>query len=155
MGWWSADIMGGDTPLDFKSAIYDKLKLDQFKCSKKQVKKAFEGLTETQLQKMIPSIVTKWGCGEPGKDYHTDQTSIGYQVLAVEMMASGVRIQPSIFKLFEKWIPQDQWALEDDERNGKIDDLLKKLYKYDSTPVEIESKGLLEVYYDKILKDKA
>jgi len=86
MGWWSTDIMGGDTPLDFKSEIYDKLGLDQFKAKKPEIKKAFEALSERELKGLIPKTVTKWGCGEPGEDFHTNCTSIGYQVLAVEMM---------------------------------------------------------------------
>jgi len=154
MGWWSEDIMGGDTPLDFQSFIYDKLKIDHGQRTKIQIKKAFQGMSETQLLRMIPSIVTKMGCGEPGSDFHNDHTSIGYQVLALEMMSCGVRIQPSLFKQMEKWIPQDLWALECDTRNSKVDFLLKKLYSYDGVPVRIESKGLLEVFHDRI-KDRS
>jgi hypothetical protein len=30
MGWWSYDIMGGDTPLDYESFIYEILKVEKF-----------------------------------------------------------------------------------------------------------------------------
>jgi len=54
-----------------------------------------------------------------------------------------------------KRIPQDGWALEDDERNTKIDLLLKKLYHYDGTPEDIKSQGLLEAIVNHIDQGKS
>ena len=156
MGWWSTDIMGGDTPLDFKSVIIDdKLGLDQFKAKPAQVKAAFEGLSEKSINEMIPRIVNKWGCGEEGSDSHNDYLSMGYQVLAVLMMECGAQIRPTTFKKMEKYIPLDQWALSDDERNAAIDNLLKVLFRYDGTPIKINSKGLLEVFAEHISEGKS
>lgn len=152
MGWWSTDIMGGDTPLDFKSDIYNKLKLDPFKSTRSKIKKVFDEMDEKTINSLIPSTVTRWGCGEPGSDFHNDMTSIGYQVLAIEMMRCGAKIRPTTFKQMEEWIPLDGWSQDDDERNTKVNILLKTLYSYDGSPIEIKSQGLMDVFAEHLSK---
>lgn len=150
MGWWSTDIMGGDTPLDFKSAILDQIGLDEFKAKPEQIRKAFDSLDEKTLREVIPAIVNEWGCGDPGGDFYKNEVSIGFQVLAVLMMESGARISPGIQGLMDVRIMDDDWAKEDDERKGKIKHLLQTLRSYSGEPVEVKSKGLLEVLAGRI-----
>ena len=145
MGWWSLKIMGGDSPLDFKSSIYDSLGLDQFEAKPHQTQKAFNELSEDKLNQIIPDIVSEWGCGNPGEDFHTEETSIGFQVLAFLMMESGANIPPSTRQLMEEWIVKDPWSSDDEERKEVIDDHLTKLRNYNGTPPALETgEGLLE-----------
>ena len=151
MGWWSEDIMGGDTPLDFQGSIYEKLG-SNWQTSRSEKKRVFEQASTETLAGLIPTIVTQWGCGEPGEDFHTSETGIGYQVLAVEMMGCGSPISDSLRADMLKWIPLDGWAQEDEDRYSKIQNLLEKLKGYNSTPTTIESKGLMQVYREKVAK---
>lgn len=152
MGWWSKTIMGGDTPLDFKSDFFDKIGVDQFNDSKKVIKKAFVKGQDYFIEG-VDEVLNSWGCGKPGEDYYKDKKSIGFQVLAVIMMEHGIKINPEIKTLMLEWIPKDEWAKEDSERNGYIENLIDSLEAYDgSSPVHTTSKGLLEVFADKLNK---
>lgn len=152
MGWWSTDILGGDTPLDFKSEFYSKLKLDQFKDKGDKVKTAFEKYQKKFVSDgEMDNILNKWGCGEPDESYYRNHKSIGYQVLAVILMENGCQISYDLKDIMLDWIPTDDWASEDGERKTTIQNLVKALKAYDgSVPFKIKSKGLFEVWAEKI-----
>ena len=152
MGWWSEDIMGGDTPLDFQGSIYEKLG-SNWQASQSEKKRVFDQASAKTLAELIPTIVTQWGCGEPGEDFHTNETSIGYQVLAVEMMGCGSPISDSLKADMLQWIPLDGWSQEDEDRKAKITELVEKLNSYHSFPISIESKGLMEVFQERVAKN--
>jgi len=144
MGWWSKTIMGGDTPLDFKSEFFDLAGVDQFNDREIKVKKAFEE-SQDKFIKGIDKVLKRWGCGKPGSAYYNDKKSIAFQVLAVQMMTSGCVIKEELKSLMLEWIPKDEWASEDNERKKRIDELIEILNGYADNPVDIEREGLFEV----------
>jgi hypothetical protein len=149
MGWWSKTIMGGDTPLDFKSEFFDLAGVDQFNDKGPKVKKAFDE-SQDKFIKGIDKVLKRWGCGKTGSDYYNDKKSIAFQVLAVQMMETGCIIKEDIRSLMLEWIPKDGWAAEDDERKEKIDKLLESLNGYTGKPTGTEYEGLLDKIYEKM-----
>jgi hypothetical protein len=150
MGWWSKTIMGGDTPLDFQSVFFDKMGVDQFNDSKKEVKKAFENGQDYFITG-VDAVLNRWGCGNPDEEFYIDYKSIGFQVLAVIMMEHGIKINQELKVLMLECIPNDEWAKEDSERNGYVQNLIDSLKAYEgSKPVKTTSKGLLEAIAEKI-----
>lgn len=143
MGWWSKTIMGGDTPLDFKSEFFDLAKVDQFNDKRPKVKKAFEE-SQDKFTKGIDKLLNRWGCGKSGSDYYNDKKSIGFQVLAVQMMVHGCVIKEELKSLMLEWIVKDEWAGEDPEREKRINELVETLKNYDNKPTSIKSEGLLQ-----------
>jgi hypothetical protein len=143
MGWWSKTIMGGDTPLDFKSEFFDLAKVDQFNDERSKVKKAF-GESQDKFTKGIDKILKRWGCGKSGSEYYNDQKSIAFQVLAVQMITHGCVIKEELKTLMLEWIVKDVWAAEDPEREKRINELVETLKNYDNKPTSVKSEGLLE-----------
>lgn len=145
MGWWSTTIMGGDTPLDFKSEFYRVIKMDQFKDKGVRVKKAFEQAQTQFISGEIDKIMNSWGCGKPDESFYKDYKSIGFQVLSVLMMENGCELNPELKQMMLEWIPQDSWTQEDDERKKNVDDLLNKVNNYNNKVTTVKGEGLFEV----------
>jgi len=143
MGWWSKTIMGGDTPLDFKSEFFDLAGVDQFNDKRSKVKKAFDE-SQDKFIKGIDKVLKRWGCGKIGSEYYNDQKSIGFQVLAVQMMTHGCVIKEELKDLMLKWIVKDVWASQDPEREQRIKELEEALKNYNSKPTSIKSESLLQ-----------
>lgn len=153
MGWWSVDILGGDTPLDFQGTFEDMAGIEPSYSDnptpESDQKKLIESLTDTFLNGGINDILNRWGCGEEGSPFFNEYKSIGYQVLAVMYMRVGAVIDEELKGYMLYWIPLDEWAKEDDERKSRIDNLIKALEGYDgSSPMVIKSQGLFEVMAD-------
>ena len=142
MGWWSATIMGGDTPLDMEHAIGKLL-------NGETGKETLESSQDELVQTGIDSILNRWGCGEPHEAFYIDQKSIGFQVLAYLMLEHGCEIHPSTQEAFLEWIPKDEWASEDDVRKGYIDNLIEAIQNYDGKPMKLKNEGLFEVFAKK------
>jgi hypothetical protein len=142
MGWWSATIMGGDTPLDMEHAIGKLL-------NGETGKETLENSQDELVQTGIDSILNRWGCGEPHEAFYINEKSIGFQVLAYLMLKHGCEIHPSTQEAFLKWIPKDEWASEDDERKGYIDNLIEAIQNYDGKPMKLKNEGLFEVFAKK------
>ena len=159
MGWWSSDILGGDTPLDFQDSFHDLVGIDEGydneddKTSVADRKMLYEKEDKSFVNKAIDGILNRWGCGDPEDAYYKEQLSIGYQVLAVEMMACGAKISDELKVLMEFHIPNDEWSHDDQERAGKINQLYEALLSYTGeAPVVISSKGLFETIAEKLSK---
>lgn len=150
MGWWSTTIMGGDTPLDFKSEIFEVIDRDQFKDTGAKVRVPLEKSQSLFLNGKIDDIMNRWGCGKPDETFYKEYKSIGFQVLTVLMMGYGCKIQPELKALMREWILQDGWAKEDNERQGNIDDLIKKLDSYNGSAIAVKSESLLQKWQEKI-----
>lgn len=140
MGWWSTDIMGGDTPLDFEDAFYEIAGVEKFpesggktKLNKETVEKNFDRFTD---------VVHK--CSY--------EQEIGWQVLAVVALSAGINIPVVAIAEMKQACMNDQWATEDNERRITIDSLLNSLNTYDGTPIIINSRGLFEVMAQKLGK---
>jgi hypothetical protein len=139
MGWWSTDILGGDTPLDFEDAIYGICETDKFPEGG-----GIASLTRQSIETSLGEIVSM--IEDAG-----DDANIGYQVLAVLMLKAGAAIPESLFSRMEDACHTDEWAQENEERRETVQGLLGALQAYDnSTPIVIRSRGLFEVIAQKL-----
>jgi hypothetical protein len=143
MGWWSKDIMGGDSPLDVKDEIYGICEVDEFPedGSHKKISKA-------DLEKHLPKIL-EFLRKQENNDYY-DEKSIGFQVLGVMMMEAGAKISEDLKKEILEESAEDSWAKEDKERDVIVKNFEEALRTYIGKPVVIRSKGLFEVISEKI-----
>lgn len=140
MGWWSTDILGGDTPLDFEDEIFGICEVEKFPESGGRADLTAEDLTNNLGD--ILSMIESARFGE---------TYIGFQVLSVLMMKAGAPIPESLFPTLEDACFMDEWAKESDERKEATDGLLAALRAYDNqTPIIVRSRGLFEVMAEKL-----
>jgi len=142
MGWWSTDIMGGDTPLDFEDTFYDICGVEKFPEGGGMAPLTKADL-ETNLNKIMDFLdADKWG-----------ESNIGYQVLAVTMLKAGAFISGDLQDFMMQACENDEWAKESDERKIATDGLFNALASYDNEhPIIIKSKGLFEVMAEKLSK---
>jgi len=145
MGWWSTDIMGGDTPLDYKDAFYDICGVDEFPETGVRVKLTREDM-ETHLNEMVEFIdKNEW-----------DDSDIGYQVLGVLLMRAGATINGDLRDFIMQACENDAWATMDDERQIATTNLFNAIRDYENgTPVVITSKGLIRVITEKLSNDSS
>lgn len=147
MGWWSTDILGGDTPLDWEDEFYGIARVDKFDGSAKgkinYIPKEILEKKQFEYADLIDAS-TKWM--EP---------DIGYQVLAVMMMRAGASIDPEVKGKMVTAALGDQWASEDSEREKTMQGLVKALSQYDGkTPILIKSRGLFQVMAENLSSEK-
>ena len=136
MGWWSTDILGGDTPLDWEEDIKEIIS-GGYLTNNDVTAEQFENMDEVFVNNKIGSIA----------QLRMYDKSIAYQVLAVIGMRGGAGISMQLKILMLSHIRQDEWQHEDEDRRAVIENLMNTLKTYDGTvPVKINSKGLLEVY---------
>jgi hypothetical protein len=147
MGWWSTDILGGDTPLDWEDEFYGISKVDKFGGAEKgKINYIPKDVLEQRQFEFSDLLDAASNYTEPG---------IGYQVLAVMMMRAGASIDPVVKGKMVAAALGDQWAKEDSEREETIHGLVKALSQYDGqTPILVKSKGLLEVMAEKLSSEK-
>ena len=156
MGWWSDDIMGGDTPLDLESFIFSALEIEQNP----------EGDYDKEV--IIPADafdykkIVKYLKDRDGDDYWltSDTGNIFHQVLGIMMMKSGAPINKTLKAKMIKAAKNDEWANEDLEHNDegrrdKMDAFITKLKNYDGTSTIIKSKGLMETMADAIMPENS
>ena len=151
MGWWSDDIMGGDTPLDIESFIYDALEVNQFPEDE-------DGQIRIPKDKFNYKKIVKYLKGRDSEDYYVtgDGFNIFHQVLGIMMMEAGAPINHTLKNKMIKGAENDEWANEDLENNDegrrdKMDAFISVLGKYGGTPTKINSKGLMETISDAIV----
>jgi len=140
MGWWSTDIMGGDTPLDYKDEIFGICEVDEFPEGGGRAELTAKDL-EANLSKILEFLnENRWG-----------EAEIGYQVLAVLMMKAGARIDLPLKVRMMEATAADEWAQEDEDRAAAINGLYAALKIYDGkSPIVIRSRGLFEVMVEKL-----
>lgn len=147
MGWWSTDILGGDTPLDWEDEFYGIAGVDKFKDAPKgrinYIPKEVLEKKQFEYSDLLDSA-DKWS-----------ESDIGYQVLAVMMMRAGASIDIEVKGKMVAAALGDEWAREDSEREETMQGLLSALSQYDGqTPILIKSKGLFEVMAEKLSGEK-
>lgn len=139
MGWWSTNIMGGDSPLDFEDEFFGICKVEKFPGNGVRAKLSKEDFAN-HLDEMLECI-HKSG---------TEQT-IGYQVLAVGMLRAGAFISGDLQDFMMQACQNDEWAQESEERKLAIDGLYNAISSYNNQdPIFIKSKGLFEVMASKL-----
>ena len=143
MGWWSTDILGGDTPLDWEDEFYGLAGVDKF-----------EGAPKGKVNYIPADVLDKMQFEFAARLDASDKWSepeIGYQVLAVMMMRAGASIDPEVKGKMVTAALGDEWAKENSEREETIQGLVTALSQYDgSTPIMIKSRGLFEVMAEKL-----
>ena len=148
MGWWSTDILGGDSALDWKSELYNKIDVQYKDNFGYRTLKPNDMSSKTQnnlIQYVLDSTQKSfddWG--------ECDSRSIGMQIIALMIIESGAKITNKNKKELIKWIKKDEWAEENDERKDNINDLLSAIKKYDSIPMIYQGEGLFQKLAERI-----
>jgi len=124
MGWWSAGIMGGDTPCDLEIEFYSLVGLG-YEPTKEQIAGKFSNGQERFIGQIEDILTKEWGIKT--KEHYEDYKSIAFQVLAVILLDNGVAIDDKVRELMLEWIPKDEWAQTDHKRKEIIDNLLEKV----------------------------
>ena len=121
MGWWSDDIMGGDSPLDWKADICDVMK-GKNSFSKYGDDDLFTGkMIQENLDKILKKIA---------KGYDEEERQIGLQVLGCMVLSSGAKIPAKVRNQIIKAAEEDIWMKENLENRGrakKIKEFIKDM----------------------------
>jgi len=139
MGWWSKDILGGDTPLDM---IWSFEK--QFNTESLYPLENWSGYTRTKVKQSIEN--DKKGFWKAVK--HAEEmagyegTQIALQVAAVLWLNSGAKMDGLHMGAFIKAAQEDKWAKEDEERKAVMDNLIENIKNY----YEAQQKGMTDVF---------
>ena len=129
MGWWSATVMGGDSPLDIEGELKDV-------CGKTYEDVLDRDTINEHLDELGHSISL----------YQVEQDIAG-QVLGVLIMAAGANMPDSIRSTVIACAEADEWMADgDSERTAYITDFIKKVRSYPKNgclPVTLANEGLL------------
>ena len=155
MGWWSEDILGGDTPLDMMSGIEEALGIRGYNNGRngglypvddieKGLKTAArEAINSKTTQEVFEGVLSQnWFSAEDDED-----CIIFDQVFAVIVMAVGADMSKEDKARFvaSSYDPDlDGWGGNKDKRQAALDNLKEAIEAYDGTPIVINSKGLLQ-----------
>ena len=144
MGWWSTDILGGDTPLDWEDEFYEMANVEKW-----------QEKTKSNIPKEVIELHQKSFSDLLDSTGYSGEGEIGYQVLAVMMMRVGASIDPVIKAKMVTAALGDEWAKDDSEREETMQGLVKALSQYKSgTPILIKSKGLFQVMAENLSSEK-
>jgi len=138
MGWWSATIMGGDTPLDLEAKIYAMLGIEMYtkKTDKKRkIPKAKFEKEQNRVVKEILNLEEGW-----------DSTTVGMQVLGTMMMEVGAKMSDNNKKLILNGAKNDEWAKTSSERKEYIKAFISTVKSYNNKPTIIDYESLGEVF---------
>jgi hypothetical protein len=145
MGWWSKDIMGGDTPLDAKDEIYGICNVEEFGDEGRE-------LVREDIEANLPKILERFRKAA-NNDYYSDR-AIYFQILGVMMMKTGTPIPEELKIEILENSSTDEWAVEDEERKQIVEGFHTAIKAYDGTPIHIRSRGLFEVIAEHIESGK-
>lgn len=138
MGWWSTDILGGDTPLDIICSIENSLPetVEIDVNSEEEVDKIRKHLTDNK--KIVFETVNKW----------EDEDGINLQVLAFILIRYGVPITKEERQLFIDACKSDTWAETNSNRQAHINNLIETINNYKDEPIMLTTTGLFEVIFN-------
>jgi len=137
MGWWSTDIMGGDSPLDVEDTFFEIAQVQKFPMSG-----GIATLSKEAVEKNMKAFIAE-------VKRHADyQPEIAWQVLAVAVLHSGAKLTKTVKTKMIDACDNDEWSLESRERRESVSSLKKALLQYTGTPIQINSKGLFEVIFN-------
>ena len=153
MGWWSRNIMGGDTPWDFEDLIYDVVGKEKYP-ERPGVKPADQervNLTKEDFDSQIDNIEKEildfaWS---------SDATDIGYQVLGYMMMEAGGNLEGELKTKIINACKNDSRAAVDQERKEVMDRMIKQIqeYKNIATPNPDQDYGVFAAIANKLGKE--
>ena len=137
MGWWSVDIMGGDSPLDIKAMIFEALEVVQYDDK-------YEDEHKIPNHKFDYDKVVDF-LDDDDEYWLKSEGNIFHQVLGVMMLEAGAVIDDNLKAKMIEAAEKDEWASEDDERKQRMNSFIKTLNEYDNeTPMIIKSAGLFD-----------
>ena len=140
MGWWSTGIMAGDSPLDWEDEIYNLCGVEKWQEDSDKMAKIPKSKLGSNLAKIVRVIERESGW----------EKQIAYQVLGVLIMRCGCEMTGKLKSSIVSSAENDEWALEDSERNKDCKAFAKKVKDYGGKPTETPSKGLFEVFAETI-----
>ena len=143
MGWWSCDVMGGDTPLDLEGDLYNAFGVEMYP------EREDEEFVQTELtpeQFTYEAIETYL---DEAVRYGDEYLDIALQVLAYKGMECGADLSEWKYPI-EKGIINDEWAKVDEERREVMSAFLGTFREYKGEAVPFNSKGLFEVMAEKL-----
>lgn len=130
MGWWSTNIMGGDSPLDIQSYIYNLSGLSQFPDGYDQDERKFKPEDFDNNPDLYSKLMEKI------KNYDEDSKGIATQVFAYMLMEAGGSMSDELREKAMESCDSDEWAMEDPERRERVQNLKKHIENYDGQPVK-------------------
>lgn len=142
MGWWNTNVYGGDSPLDWRENIYNKLGVEEYGEKDKLNPVPVDILSE-KIDEITEMILSS--------DTDENDKNIGYQVLAAVILHSGFDLESnqSLKSIIISAIEDDEYAREDSERRIVMKNFLKQINEYNpSEPVDITSVNVYESVED-------
>lgn len=153
MGWWSCDIMGGDTPYDAHGWIWDRIlellgkegeTYSSYVLDDKKVS-CFDNDRDELREAFTPENVKILFEGILAMSDSYDRSTIYAEVLALMIVESGAGFPDDLRQKFIEVIAQDSWAKEDEERARFVLDLCMRIAaSKKGEVVELPKKGLFE-----------
>jgi len=139
MGWWSKDILGGDTPLDMMWAFEKEFDTDSL-----YPLENWSNYTRTKVKQAIDNDKGGfWRAVRKAEEMAGHEgTQIALQVAAVIWLNSGAKIDGLYMSSFIKAAQEDVWAKEDEERKTVMDNLIENIKNY----YEAQQKGMTDVF---------
>ncbi len=151
MGWWSATVMGGDTPCDYIYDLERAAGLDSMDEDLKQadVKKAIN----KNLDKVFKAAKKM-----DDEDDGTDYAGIMAQVLGYFIITNGAKMTDEIRQFVIDGIKKDDWAKDDSERKKFMTHFKGQISRYKNAGsergVRVAHEGLFEAMAKHIKKGK-
>lgn len=142
MGWWSTNVYGGDSPLDWRENIYNKLGIEEYG-EKDKVNQVPVDVLSEKIDEITEMILIS--------DADEDDKNIGYQVLAAIILHSGFDLESNqnLKNTIISAIENDEYAREDSERRIVMKNFLKQINEYNpNEPVDITSVNVYEAVDD-------
>lgn len=139
MGWWSKQIMGGDTPLDVECSIMDAIGIDVTEITDADNPRIADLLTKQQNELFT---------------HVAEYESIGHQVLGFWMIKTGATFNEGMVEKIIESAKKDEWSHTDNDRMSEITSFCTVLEHYDGTPVEIPQTGLFDAIAMKFVANK-
>lgn len=124
MGWWSAAIMGGDSPLDYFGGICALAVPGKYRGGNPEV------LTRKALNEALPAI--RGWLAKKNQSYPADM-SVSLQALGVTIMERGADMPDDLRAEIIAAADADEWAREDgtrSERGQNIAAFIEKVKAY-------------------------
>lgn len=151
MGWWSATILGGDTPLDYLGDFASELNLSDTENGIPELY-GYEFSKEILNKKENLNKLVRYADSIKDVEYR----SIAYQVLGVILMGTGSKISGTLKEKIISYAKKDEWYQnKTPDRVKYIENFIDCVRTYkDGNPVLVKQEGLFETIAEKIASGK-
>ena len=154
MGWWSATILGGDTPMDYVGDMEDIAKVGTYDYDKDEDIVIPLRVRRERLKKALPELI-KYCEERLGGRYGGDKEDqdIAYQVLGVLLISNGAELPRKLQTRILKAIREDAWAngkgSDSKERQFYIRSFERQIQRYPAAgarPRQVAAEGLFDAF---------